>query len=385
MKAGIFDPYLSTLGGGERYCFTLAETLIKQGWQVDIFWSGNKKIITKAIERFSLDIDKINIKKDIFNLSPQNIDLLEEKDINKISCHQCNNLHNKLKAFIKKFYITSQYDLFFYISDGSIPFLFSKNNLIHYQVPFTLKQNKFQKISTLIKEIFINKFVCNSKFTEKFINKYVSNKTLVLYPPVDINKFNTTKDKKNIILSVGRFDNIMNNKKQDILIEAFSKVHAQNKNWQLVLAGGSLKNPKENKFLQYLITKTNNLPVDFVVNPDFDTLKKIYTKAKIYWHAAGFDINENQKPEFTEHFGITVVEAMASGVVPLVINKGGLPEIILDKKSGYIWGNLNELITLTQKLIDNPKKLNKISRKSINRSKLFSKENFNKILLKKII
>lgn len=128
MKAAIYDPYLNTLGGGERYCLTLAETLIKQGWQVDIFWSGDKSIVKKAIKRFSLDIDKINVKKDIFNSPIQNIDLLENKKIKTKSNIQINNLQNKIKLLINRFYITSKYNLFFYISDGSIPFIFSKNN-----------------------------------------------------------------------------------------------------------------------------------------------------------------------------------------------------------------------------------------------------------------
>jgi len=43
MRAAIYDPYLDTLGGGERYCLTVAEILLKNGWQVDLFWSGPKR------------------------------------------------------------------------------------------------------------------------------------------------------------------------------------------------------------------------------------------------------------------------------------------------------------------------------------------------------
>ena len=30
-QAAIYDPYLDTLGGGERYCLTIAEILLKKG------------------------------------------------------------------------------------------------------------------------------------------------------------------------------------------------------------------------------------------------------------------------------------------------------------------------------------------------------------------
>ena len=38
MKAAIFDPYLDTLGGGERYCLAFAEVLVGKGWEVDVEW-----------------------------------------------------------------------------------------------------------------------------------------------------------------------------------------------------------------------------------------------------------------------------------------------------------------------------------------------------------
>ncbi len=31
MKAAIYDPYLDTLGGGEKYALTVAETMLKMG------------------------------------------------------------------------------------------------------------------------------------------------------------------------------------------------------------------------------------------------------------------------------------------------------------------------------------------------------------------
>ncbi len=48
MKAGIYDPYLDTAGGGERYCLTLAETLLKNGWEVDIFWPADRWVFRRA-------------------------------------------------------------------------------------------------------------------------------------------------------------------------------------------------------------------------------------------------------------------------------------------------------------------------------------------------
>jgi glycosyltransferase involved in cell wall biosynthesis len=339
-QAAIYDPYLDTLGGGERYCLTVAEILLKNGYEVDLFWSGNENLIKKAEQRFSLNLEGLNLVKDIFHIKPKQIDLFEEKkNLIKI-IHRTfhpQKIHKKISNFIKKIKVTSKYDLFFYLGDGSIPIILGKQNFLHVQVPFLNEKNSLSKIINNSKLLFFSKVICNSKFTAKFYKKEIPSKISVLYPPVDVEKFNSSKDKENIILSVGRFDNVLNAKKQDVLIDAFRSLYEQEniKDWKLVLSGGSLIDPNENAYIKYLKQKAKDLPVIFSVNPNFEDLKEIYSKSKIYWHAAGFDVDEINHPENTEHFGMTVVEGMASGLVPVVIEKGGIPEIISDGIDGY--------------------------------------------------
>jgi hypothetical protein len=75
-RAGIYDPYLDTLGGGDRYCLTVAEILSKNGYNVDVFWNGDPDLIKKASIRFSLDLDKISIAPDIFGLTSSKLEFL---------------------------------------------------------------------------------------------------------------------------------------------------------------------------------------------------------------------------------------------------------------------------------------------------------------------
>lgn len=389
MKAAIYDPYLDTLGGGERYCLTVAEILLKIGYQVDIFWSGQNNLTRKAEERFSLNLKNVNLVPDIFKNKPHKIDLLESKeDICKYSNHFISDtdLLEKIKLFYKKYKITKKYDLIFFLGDGSIPFLFSSKNFLHIQVPFVQQENILDNLSNRIKTKFINKVICNSNFTSKFVSENLKNKIHILYPPVDVNKFSSSKNKKNIILSVGRFDNILNAKKQDVLIESFKELINFYKidNWKLCLAGGSLEDPDHNTYLKHLKNISEDYPVEFIINPKFDDLQNLYSISKIYWHAAGYAVDENTNPEKTEHFGITIVEAMASGLVPIVINKGGIPEIINDNHNGYLWNSLEELIIKTKKLIDSEELQQSMSTEALRFCQKFSKENFEKQLLKLI-
>lgn len=372
-KAAIYDPYLDTLGGGERYCLTVAEILLAHGWQVDLFWSGLPDLIKQATDRFALNLDGLKIVPDIFGLTTTNIDSTEGQPIAKFISHK-----SIPKSLINKYKITKKYDFCFYLGDGSIPFLFSKKNIFHTQVPFTYKQNLKEKSLSKIKSLFINKVVYNSQFTASFTPQNLLSKTSVIYPPVDIESMDKDQPKQHIILSVGRFDNILNSKKQDILIEVFSKFINQNPNtdWKLILMGGSQQLPEANHYLIHLQNLAKHLPIEFIINPDFTKLKQIYSISQIYWHAAGYGINQNEHPELCEHFGITPVEAMASGLVPILVNKGGLPEIITDGVDGYLWDEPDELLAKTQLIINTPIELIKMQKNAIETSKKFGKNIF---------
>lgn len=385
-RAAIYDPYLDTLGGGERYCLTVAEILLKNNYQVDLFWSGDDTLIQKAETRFSLDLTNLKIVPDIYEIKAKNLALIEENENLPNSISKGVNpekINFKLKKFYKKIINNRQYDVIFYLSDGSLPFLFGKKNFLHVQVPLIKNDQKLNNFLNKFKDRFYTNIICNSQFTAKFQKKISNQKVLVLYPPVDIEKFDSHQNKENIILSVGRFDNILNAKKQDVLIDAFRSLVVREKidNWKLVLVGGSLQDPKNNSYLQYLQKKAANLPVEFIVNPPFNILKDQYAHSKIYWHAAGYDVDENIHPENTEHFGITVVEAMASGLVPVVISKGGIPEIVDNGVNGYLWQTIDELVSRTKNLIDNPNTLKLMSQQSILNCQQFSKNNFEKKLL----
>jgi len=53
-KALFYDPYLDTVGGGERYTFTLAQHLLDTSWKVDVVWNGDGVETIK--EKFKTDI-----------------------------------------------------------------------------------------------------------------------------------------------------------------------------------------------------------------------------------------------------------------------------------------------------------------------------------------
>jgi len=127
LKAAIYDPYLDTLGGGERYCLSVAEILSQNGYEVDIFWSGDQDILIRAQDRFALDLSTVKLVPDIFGLTKKRIELIEENLPENFHSRPAPNrdVFSRVKKFLNKRKVLSNYDFLFYLSDGSSPFLFA--------------------------------------------------------------------------------------------------------------------------------------------------------------------------------------------------------------------------------------------------------------------
>ncbi len=334
MRAGIFNPYLDTLGGGERYTMAIAVVLVKHGYSVDVEWK-DISIKEKLEKRFGIDLKDINIVSDIRR--------------------------------------GDGYDLCFWVSDGSIPALKARKNFLHFQVPFTSVGGR--TLLNKIKLMRIKKIICNSSFTKKIIDKEFGVDSVVLYPPVSVEKFKTKK-KENIILNVGRFSELLQAKRQDVLIKAFKKFHKENSGYQLILAGGV--EVGSDKYLSKLKEMIGDYPIKIIESPSFFELKDFYGRAEIFWSASGYGIDEKKEPNRLEHFGITVVEAMASGCVPVVYKAGGSKEIIKGGVSGFLWSDITELLKFTRKIQGNEVLRKKMAIIARERSRKYSYERFEK-------
>ncbi len=91
--------------------------------------------------------------------------------------------------------------------------------------------------------------------------------------------------------------------------------------------------------------------------------------------------DENVHPERFEHFGITTVEAMAAGCIPVVINKGGQKEIINNGYDGFFFKDWQELKDITIKIIRGEVDVEKVRKNAILSCRKFSNSNFKKDLI----
>jgi glycosyltransferase involved in cell wall biosynthesis len=215
-----------------------------------------------------------------------------------------------------------------------------------------------------------------SEFTSKWIWRYWKRNSSILYPPVNVEGY-IGGEKRPQILNVGRFFAGNHNKKHLVMVEAFKHMVDQGlTGWTLHLAGGTTSGEEHKAYLDSVFEQANHYPI--MIHPDipFAELSELYSTSAVYWHASGFGEDDQREPDKFEHFGITTVEAMAAGCVPVVIAKGGQPETVKHGENGFLWNTLEELQQFTQQVMKDFNLRQTLSAKAAQDSQKYDKAHF---------
>ncbi len=351
MKIGIMAPFMVTLGGGEKYVAVMAEEL-SAGHQVDLIIqeqiSRNKVAATLGVRLAGVNLRVIDAGDLYFEFDP---DWAREQ---------------------QRAGITAEYDLFINLAND-IPFLNgAPRGLAVIQFPFNKRNlprfwrerlNSYRTVAVY------------SEYVRQWVRNYWGIEAQVLHPPVTVPE--SWGNKQKIILAVGRFFPGSHNKKHLRLIRAFRELLARGHHgWQLHLAGGVENNASDRQYLQQVAASAQGLPVVLHPNMAYQNLLRLYQAASIYWHATGWGENAQNDPERFEHFGLTTVEAMACGAVPVVINAGGQTEIVNHGFNGFLWQNGQELLDSTALLMTNKGIRARMSERARERSRAFNRSVF---------
>jgi glycosyltransferase involved in cell wall biosynthesis len=176
---------------------------------------------------------------------------------------------------------------------------------------------------------------------------------------------------------VGRFfdQDFGHSKKQLELVRAFRTLVSRGlTGWDLHLVGGCQQSHAD--YLGRVRAEAQGLPVHFHIDASGKELRDLYRRASIYWHAAGFGESERRHPERLEHFGISTVEAMGAGAVPIVVGKAGQGEIVQHGVSGYHFRSLSDLASRTRQLAVDRALRQRLAAEARRQANAFSTEHF---------
>lgn len=379
----ILNPYISTLGGGEKHMGYLCQffeqyfnynvkiEILVFEYETNVDATGSPITTVDAINKtFGLNLQKTYIK--VLHL---------EREASRW-------LRLKNKRLVES--ISKEYDIF-------VNFMFlskhvgkAKKNV--YEVMFPAR--KTQRANPLkhliwwrMDKRFLNSydvFISNSQFTNNWLKKYWGTRlnANVVYPPVFTEKDNLTdryveKMKENIIISVGRFFVSGHNKKQLEMVKFFVQNQDKLSGLQYHLVGQCSERKEDIDYLNQIKEVASKVKNVFIhTNSPYSDLIELYKRSKIFWHGTGYGVDENQNPEQMEHFGITTVEAMSFGAVPVVINKGGQKETVENGVNGFRWDTEEECVDFTAKLLSDDSLRIKMAEESTKRAKNYSVDEF---------
>lgn len=185
------------------------------------------------------------------------------------------------------------------------------------------------------KIIAISESVKNS-YTERL--QIPDNKVAVVYNGIETSRFLCSDgfDVNHVnVIYVGR---LIKNKGMDLLLQIMKEMKAERNIYFYVVGDGECREHME------LFIEREHLKENVHMLGTRRDIPFLLSKANIFIHPA----------ICREGFGITIVEAMASGLVCIVPDSGAMPELIDDKTTGYIVerGNVSAYLSAIRNAIE---------------------------------
>ncbi len=170
----------------------------------------------------------------------------------------------------------------------------------------------------------VNVLICNSKNTQSRIKKYYNKDARIINPPIDFSKHSNLDD-QGFWLSVNR---LTIPKRIEIQLKAFSNLP----NEKLIIVGSYEKGTKQFEDYKKYLESIKPENVEILSWVDDEKIISLYNTCKGFITTA-----------MDEDFGMTPLEAMASGKPVITPNEGGYKETIINNQTGLLIDDIDEL------------------------------------------
>ena len=373
-RIALLHDSLNSCGGAERLTLAFARALKELGHSVDLFVF--EPTLWEKIETLtSINHDVIDHEYILFPVK----DLLSLR-----------TLYNKfllwfLRDIIGVHMVRSRnYDLTITTKQILVPvftdilYLHFPNFIIEYYYLYypdksnsTLYRIYLQPLELLLKPLLLlfrslehkPLILTNSRFSALAIKKFLGVNCLVLYPPIELEKYlplSRNIERKNLVVTLSRIEPLKN-------IEIILDIAKEIKTAKFIIAGtiGSIEYYSTLK--REIKTLGLEERVKILPNVEEEAKMMMLKISKIYLH-----------PMKYEHFGIAIVEAMASGLIPVVHKSGGAwIDIVEYGKYGFGFRRIDEAVEYINSILEmNESELQNWRSKLFEKVKLFSYDAF---------
>ncbi len=333
--AWVYSPFDIRVGGGERYILSVASGLSNK-YEV---WFLTKQRISRA--RLSHTLEDLAIKPGRFHYAKLDDTANWERP-----------------------------DLYFVMGNEIEPPTsgFGKRNIFHIQFPFPIHYTGHFSIECINQ---YDAIIVNSEFTACNVAKAMltykvsSIPICVLNPPVSMpsckdNNLSRVYDSTAYlkIVNVGRYIVSGHNKRQDAVMDIAEECHRLGLPVSFEFYGGLGVEEENTQYFSELAARGSRIKAKVYANASRSVIENALNTAYIYIHPCGLGYYPGSSPEKLEHFGITIVEAMSRGCIPLVYDQGGPAEIISNNNFGFTFSQTSEAVNQIKLLLKDPKLFN---------------------------
>lgn len=333
MKVALVHDYLNQSGGAERVLKALCE-IFPSAPIFTLFYDAkrtNREFEKRIIVRSFLDkLPLVSLRHHFFPyLMPFGVESLDLRSFDYI-ISDSGSFGKGIIASPHAFHISYCHTPSRFLWDGSQEYLASSHlpSFARRLAPYALTYLRLWDIDASKR---VDYFLANSHFVAARIKKYYKKSARILYPPVEVKKFQRHQwQKSNYYLLLMR---LVSYKRPDIVVKTFNEMNLPLK----IVGDGPL----------YTSLKAQARPnIEFVGRVAHKDIAEYYGRAK----ALIFPQDED--------FGISAVEALASGTPVIAYKNGGVLEIIDEGKNGVFFptqtaGALFRAIKIFQKMVFN--------------------------------
>lgn len=340
LRIGLHSPYFgSTFGGGEKYLGTAAEILRDAYPQHRVEIVSPVPVDRARYERvLGLHLGGIELRSGTRRVTP----------LHRLAA-RAPGLRRARNRFVTRQAgrVTAEYDLWIAMVYVIPAVSAARRSMLLCQFPYELRNDRMRADLEVFSPV-----VCQSDYVRRCVQTRWHRFSEVLWPPVDVpDEEPDWGAKRRMVLSVGRFVAGGHVKRHDVLVRAFRQLHDDGlRDWELVLAGSLHRDPQSLAYHRRVVELAEGYPVRVLTDAPREELDRLYREAAVYWHAAGYGVDADAHPEALEHFGMTTVEAMSRGAVPVVIGRGGQREVVADGVNGYLWNTIETMVERTREV-----------------------------------